>query len=77
MFCFFDPALIEIHLLSNFFEKSDIVMTFSSCYFYYYDVLYKVVYNAIKEVYQIFASCAKFVGLLIGLLILRMLYCAQ
>ena len=52
-------------------------MTFSSCYFCYYDVLYEVVYNAIKEVYQIFASCAKFVGLLIGLLILRMLYCAQ
>ncbi len=74
MFCFFDPVRIEFRLFFSFFEKSDIVMTFSSCYFYYYDVLYEVVYNAIKEVYQIFASCAKFVGLLIGLLILRMLY---
>ena len=30
-----------------------------------------------EEVYQFFDFCAKFVGLLIGLLILRMLYCAQ
>ena len=55
-------------------------MKFFSCYFYYYDVLYEVEYYAMrckKEVYQFFDFCAKFVGLLIGLLILRMLYCAQ